>query len=143
MNSYFIVLTILASAGFEAQPSVREQEFRQRVGLMSEAVAREKLKVYGVTDVRTFKAGEYTFDVEAVQDGRPVTLRIDATRGIAREAGATLALAPGKAAASFVPQPDPEAVRRLNESLQHEQRPTLDRTPPEHLHVRPEGKPVP
>jgi hypothetical protein len=143
MSGYLIFLTFMSSAMLDApQPTVRDLEFRPRVGLMSEEVARAKLKVYGITDIRTFKATESAFEVEAEQDGRRLVLRIDPTRGIMREQGATLPLGPANAALRYVPRADPGAVKVLNDRSEHERRPELDRTPL-HQHIRHEGKPVP
>jgi hypothetical protein len=119
-------------------PTPRDQEFRPRVGLVSEEVAREKLARYGVTKVTAFTLVNGTYEIHAEQDGRVVTLQLDATRGLLRERGQVLALSPTGAALANVPKPDPDQVKRLDELLRHEVRPALDRTPP-HVHIRPEG----
>lgn len=121
------------------QPPVPALDVRPRVGVMSEQVAREKLRAYGLTNIRSFELRDGGFDVQADRNGRPVTLRIDAARGVMRQAGATTPMLPA-AGVPVAPRADPREVRRLNDLQRHEERPRLDRTPP-HLHVRPEGKP--
>ena len=101
-----------------------------RAGVMSEQVAREKLRSYGVTSIRSFDASATAVTVQADLDGRPLTLHIDLTRGIMRAAGAAVPLRPARSAARRVPRAEPREVRRLDEQQRHEQRPTLDRTPP-------------
>jgi hypothetical protein len=139
---YVLVAALLAIAtplpDAAPQPSPRDQEFRPRVGVVSEEVARQKLARYGVTNVKKFALVNGTYEIEAEQDGRPVALQLDYTRGLLRERGQMLALTPAKAALANVPKPDPDQVKRLDDLLRHEVRPALDRTPP-HEHIRPEG----
>ena len=141
MGHSFVFLTLLVTttAGSSMQPpTARDQEFRPRVGVVSEEVARQKIARYGITSVRSFALVNGTYQIEAERDGRPVNLEMDNTRGILKERGQVLALTPARDGLPFVPRPDPAQVKRLDDLFRYEQRPKLDRTPP-HMHIRPEG----
>lgn len=141
MGYDMIWIAWLANALLTNQPGVRELDMRPRAGLMSEEVAREKLRAYGLTNISSFELRDGGFEVQAERDGRPVRLRIDAARGVMRQAGAASPMLPA-AGVQVAPRADPREARRLNDLQRHEERPRLDRSPP-HLHVRPEGRPGP
>jgi hypothetical protein len=64
-------------------------QLKPRTALMSKEVAREKLKAYGITNVKSLKQVGQTFTAEGVVEGRPIVLEIDRQAGIMKERGQT------------------------------------------------------
>jgi hypothetical protein len=133
-----IMLLVPVVVAMAAQASAQEPEFRTRGGLVSEEVAREKLKHYGVTGVQSLLEIGGVYEIRATHDGRPVRLQMNERTGVLRESGQLLSLTPARDAFQFMPRVDPGAASRLDQVLRFEMRSTLDTTVSTHEHVHPE-----
>jgi hypothetical protein len=136
--TYRIMLLVPVVVAMAAQGWAQEQEFRTRGGLVSEEVAREKLKHYGVTGVRSLLEIGGVYEIQATHEGRPVKLQLNERTGVLRESGQLLSLTPAREAFQFVPRVDPGTANRLDQVLRFEQRPNLDKRSLAHEHVHPE-----
>jgi len=78
--------------GHKQDKDLKPEQIKPRIGIMSEAVARQKLVTYGVTDLTELKLVGYQYVIRAKHNGRPVELEMHAQTGLLREKGATTPL---------------------------------------------------
>ena len=71
---------------------LRSGQMRPRVGVMSDAVARQKLVTYGVRDVKALKLVGNKYEIKAIYNDKPVELEMNAQSGLLREKGSVVQL---------------------------------------------------
>jgi hypothetical protein len=90
-------LFMLALVGFYKPVAANEDELKAgslqpRIGVVSETVARQKLKTYGVTKVQEVKLVGNQYLIKAVYEGKPMDLEMNAESGFLAEKGASVQL---------------------------------------------------
>ena len=88
-------LLFIGSTGVRAHnEDLRNLRAEPRIGQVSEEVAREKLKTYGVTNVKSLRRVGDHYQIEAELDGKTQELEMHTLSGLLRRKGETATLAP-------------------------------------------------
>jgi hypothetical protein len=95
MKTQLFVLSVLLTLtflGLNQSVSAHDQELRNtnlkpRIGVMSEAVVRQKLATYGITNVTQLRLVGDSYQIRATYNNRPVDLEVQSQTGLLTEKG--------------------------------------------------------
>ncbi len=104
------------------------------IGQVSEEVAREKLKSYGITNVQKLQRVGNHFEIQAEHEGKPVELHMDGLSGHLRDKRTGVAIAPSSRVRDLMIQPQPGVIQ---------QQPGVIQRQPGVIQPRPEFQPGP
>jgi hypothetical protein len=98
-----LLLIFLSTLAHSQEP--RQIRAEPRIGQVSEEVVRQKLKTYGITNVREIRRVGNQLEIQGELDGKPVQLEMHSLTGVLREKGTEVPVTPGAKARELLIRP--------------------------------------